>query len=100
MQAAPAVPRPTEVATPEAFPPEFPSAPARTQLTPPQQAVAGRLDAAVRGARADVVGLAVKVVSWGTTLLERGYGFMDLAGQQPLPADAIFRIGSITKQFT
>jgi D-alanyl-D-alanine carboxypeptidase len=95
-QAAPAAPRTTKVATPDAFPSE----PVGPQLTPAQQAVAGRLDAAVRGARADVVGLAVKVVSRGTTLLQRGYGFMDLAGQQPLPADAIFRIGSITKQFT
>jgi len=90
--------------TADAFPPEVPAAPAGPQLDPTQQAIADRLDAAARVARADpetpVIGLAVKVVSRGTTLLERGYGFTDLDGQQPMPADAIFRIGSITKQFT
>jgi D-alanyl-D-alanine carboxypeptidase len=100
MQATPIVPRPTKVATPEAFPSEVPSAPAERELTPAQQALAKRLDAAAHWGRADVIGLAVKVVSRGTTLLERGYGFMDLAVEQALPADAIFRIGSITKQFT
>jgi CubicO group peptidase (beta-lactamase class C family) len=90
--------------TRDAFPPEAPAAPVGPQLDPAQQAIADQLDAAARVARADpetpVVGLAVKVVSRGTTLLERGYGFTDLDGQQPMPADAIFRIGSITKQFT
>jgi CubicO group peptidase (beta-lactamase class C family) len=87
-----------------AFPPEVPAAPAGPQLAPAQQAIADQLDAAAQAARADpvspVVGLAVKVVSGGTTLLERGYGSLDLDGQQAMPAGAIFRIGSITKQFT
>jgi D-alanyl-D-alanine carboxypeptidase len=85
--------------------PEVPTAPAEPQLNAAQRAIADRLDAAVRAARAEprtpaVVGLAVKVVSKGTTLLDSGYGFSDLEGKQPLPANAIFRIGSITKQFT
>ncbi len=88
----------------DAFPPEAPATPAGPQLDPAQQAIADRLDAAARVAvaapDAPVAGFAVKVVARGTTLLERGYGFLDLDRQQPMPADAIFRIGSITKQFT
>jgi CubicO group peptidase (beta-lactamase class C family) len=88
----------------DAFPPEAPAPPVGPQLDPAQQAIADRLDAAARAALADpdapVAGFAVKVVAKGTALLERGYGFTDLDRQQPMPANGIFRIGSITKQFT
>jgi CubicO group peptidase (beta-lactamase class C family) len=88
----------------DAFPPEAPAAPPGPQLDPAQQVLADRLDAAARGALANpdapVAGFALKVVARGTVLLERGYGFSDLDRQRPLPANAIFRIGSITKPFT
>jgi CubicO group peptidase (beta-lactamase class C family) len=90
--------------TPDALPPKAPSTPAAQQLDRAQQTMARRLDAAASVARAKpeapVVGIAVKVVYKGTTLLERGYGFTDLDGKRPMPTDAIFRIGSLTKQFT
>lgn len=47
-----------------------------------------------------VAGLAVAVVRGADTLLLKGYGKADLAWNVPMPADAIFEIGSVTKQFT
>ncbi|HVZ32754.1 MAG TPA: serine hydrolase domain-containing protein, partial [Polyangiaceae bacterium] len=69
-----------------------------------QQALADRLDAAARAALVEpdlpVAGFAIHVVSKGTTLFDRGYGYGNSAARQRMPADGIFRIGSITKQFT
>ena len=45
-------------------------------------------------------GLAVAVVKGRDTLLMRGYGFADLENQVPVTPQTVFRIGSITKQFT
>lgn len=47
-----------------------------------------------------VAGLAVAVVQGSDTLLMKGYGKADLAWDIPMPTDAVFEIGSITKQFT
>jgi CubicO group peptidase (beta-lactamase class C family) len=47
-----------------------------------------------------VAGLAVAVVQGNDTLLMKGYGKADLAWDIPMPADAVFEIGSVTKQFT
>ena len=47
-----------------------------------------------------VAGAAVAVVSHGDTLLLKGYGYADLEWQVPMPTDAVFEIGSVTKQFT
>jgi CubicO group peptidase (beta-lactamase class C family) len=46
------------------------------------------------------VGIAAAVVRGNDTLLLKGYGKADLEWNVPLPADAMFEIGSVTKQFT
>jgi CubicO group peptidase (beta-lactamase class C family) len=46
------------------------------------------------------VGLGVAVVKGSDTLLLKGYGKADLEWNVPMPVDAVFEIGSITKQFT
>lgn len=45
-------------------------------------------------------GVSVAVVWRGETVVARGYGLADVAGRVPVDADTVFRIGSITKQFT
>jgi len=47
-----------------------------------------------------VAGLAVAVVHGADTLLLKSYGEADLEWDVPMAADAIFEIGSVTKQFT
>lgn len=47
-----------------------------------------------------VAGLAVAVIRGPDTLLMKGYGMADLEWQIPMPVDALFEIGSVTKQFT
>ena len=47
-----------------------------------------------------VVGIAAAVVKGNDTLLLKGYGKADVEWNVPLPVDAVFEIGSITKQFT
>jgi CubicO group peptidase (beta-lactamase class C family) len=46
------------------------------------------------------VGIAAAVVRGNDTLLLKGYGKADVEWNVPMPADAVFEIGSITKQFT
>jgi CubicO group peptidase (beta-lactamase class C family) len=63
--------------------------------------LAERLDAIVaRQVPSDGPGAAVIVVQDGKTLLRRAYGMADLELNVPLEPDMIFRIGSVTKQFT
>ena len=45
-------------------------------------------------------GIAAAVVRGNDTLLFKGYGKADVEWNVPMPADAVFEIGSITKQFT
>lgn len=47
-----------------------------------------------------VAGLAVAIVHRNDTLLLKGYGKADLEWNIPMPVDAQFEIGSVTKQFT
>jgi CubicO group peptidase (beta-lactamase class C family) len=47
-----------------------------------------------------VAGLAVIVIQGGDTLLMKAYGEADLEWDVPMTADAVFEIGSVTKQFT
>lgn len=60
------------------------------------------LDSLVRAHVADslVAGVAVAVVHRGDTLLLGGYGLADLEWGVPMADDAVFEIGSVTKQFT
>ncbi|MGQ0649005.1 MAG: serine hydrolase domain-containing protein [Gemmatimonadaceae bacterium] len=46
------------------------------------------------------VGIAAAAVRGNDTLLLKGYGKADVEWNVPMPADAVFEIGSITKQFT
>ena len=49
----------------------------------------------------DIPGAVVAVVKDNTLLFSKGYGFADLARQQPVQADqTLFRIGSVSKLFT
>ena len=45
-------------------------------------------------------GIVAAVVKGNDTLLLKGYGKADVEWNLPMPADAMFEIGSITKQFT
>ncbi|HEY0930799.1 MAG TPA: serine hydrolase [Gemmatimonas sp.] len=45
-------------------------------------------------------GCAVGVARGGVTLLERGYGMADLAGERPITPATILESGSVAKQFT
>jgi CubicO group peptidase (beta-lactamase class C family) len=47
-----------------------------------------------------IAGMAVAVMRNDTILLSKTYGYADLEFNVPLPANASFEIGSITKQFT
>ena len=51
--------------------------------------------------RADIAGAVVVVVKDGHVLLEKGYGYSDVAMRAPIdPAKTLFRPGSISKLFT
>src|SRR6476619_5341857 len=45
-------------------------------------------------------GVSVAVVKNGRTILSKGYGFADLENDVPATPETVYRIGSITKQFT
>lgn len=71
--------------------------PALARETP----LAERLDAIVAATvPADGPGVAVIVVQDGKTLLRKGYGLADVERNVPITPEMIFRIGSITKQYT
>lgn len=51
--------------------------------------------------RGDVAGATIVVVKDGRVLLEKGYGFSDVAGRVPVdPEKTLFRPGSVSKLFT
>ena len=65
------------------------------------QGLAERLDAlAAKHFKENEPGAAVLVSKGGTPLLRKGYGLADVELGTKMPADGVFRIGSITKQFT
>lgn len=76
--------------------------------TPPASSVPApapetpKIDAFARAALHDhkAVGLSIAVARGDQLLVAKGYGFADLAHQVPATADTVYRIGSITKQFT
>src|SRR5262245_4508608 len=47
-----------------------------------------------------IPGVGMAIVSNDEVLWSGGFGVMDLATRQPVTADTIFRIGSVTKMFT
>lgn len=63
--------------------------------------VAGLDSIAESGVKAGrVVGLTVAVLQGNDTLLLKGYGKADVELNVPTPANAVYEIGSVTKQFT
>jgi CubicO group peptidase (beta-lactamase class C family) len=46
------------------------------------------------------VGISVTMLKGNDTLLSRGYGKLDIEKNVPMPPNAFFEIGSVTKQFT
>jgi D-alanyl-D-alanine carboxypeptidase len=69
---------------------------------PDRARLVATLDSLARAHVADtlVAGAAVAVVHRGDTLLLKGYGMADLEWDVPMADDAVFEIGSMTKQFT
>lgn len=45
-------------------------------------------------------GVSVAIVKNGETILARGYGFADVENDVPATTETVYRIGSLTKQFT
>ncbi|MCC8362920.1 beta-lactamase family protein [Lysobacter sp. A6] len=81
--------------------------PADAMPDPTQRLTATDLEAWLDGfmpyalEQTDVAGSVVVVVKDGKVLLEKGYGFSDLAKRTPVdPAKTLFRPGSISKLFT
>lgn len=70
------------------------------QATAPD-AIAKALDAAIAPVLKDnQPGAAVLVLKDGKTLLRKGYGLSDIEAKRAIQAGDVFRIGSMTKQFT
>ena len=69
---------------------------------PDRARLVATLDSLARAHAADslVAGTTVAVVHRGDTLLLGGYGLADLEWGVPMATDAVFEIGSMTKQFT
>jgi CubicO group peptidase (beta-lactamase class C family) len=69
---------------------------------PAQSALIAKIDAlaAQHLAKPGGVGLSVAVAQHGKILLEKGYGKADAEFDVPANAETMFRIGSVTKQFT
>jgi D-alanyl-D-alanine carboxypeptidase len=77
------------------------TAPAPDAAVRSAAAVTAVLDSIMREAYPDgQPGAAAIVVRHGEVLLRGGYGIADLEQAVPMRADHVFRIGSITKQFT
>jgi CubicO group peptidase (beta-lactamase class C family) len=55
---------------------------------------------AKRVAQPDAVGFSIGVAQKGKVLLAKGYGIADLEFDAPADGETMFRIGSVTKQFT
>ena len=74
----------------------------RTPLFAVDARAVARLDSVARATLVThkLAGLSVAVVRDGRELLVRAYGKADLALGVPTPDDAVYEIGSVTKQFT
>jgi D-alanyl-D-alanine carboxypeptidase len=79
------------------------ASPAQAQVAELSQAeIAERVRAAVEQviARPDAVGLSVAVARGDEIIVDAGFGKADLEWNMPADENAVFRIGSVTKQFT
>ena len=78
-----------------------PGAPAAAAQASPDAALAAKIDAVMAEAyKPGEPGAAVIVRKDGRTILRKGYGMANLELGVPVAPDMIFRLGSITKQFT
>jgi len=68
----------------------------------PAQDLASRAEAIIKEVQEKqrIPGLSVSISRGETVLLEKGYGRVDIENELPATKDSVFRIGSITKQFT
>jgi D-alanyl-D-alanine carboxypeptidase len=85
--AACAMPRPAEIST---------------TVIEADPALGARVDAAAEDALREIpaAGLSIAVVRHGEPVLAKGYGYADLAERVPASAATIYRLASITKEFT
>lgn len=79
--------------------------PVATAVPAPEQAAGGVPSPAIDSVfadydRGDVPGCAVGVMRQGRLAFARGYGMADLEHGVPLSSRSVFRIGSVSKQFT
>lgn len=65
-------------------------------------ALGARMNAAAADALREIpaAGFSIAVVRHGETVLAKGYGYADLAERVPASANTVYRLASITKQFT
>jgi CubicO group peptidase (beta-lactamase class C family) len=79
-----------------------PVAPALSQASAPRGRVVATIDSLAATFLADgpVAGVSVAVVKGRDTILAKGYGLADVENDVPATAKTVYRIGSITKQFT
>ncbi len=75
---------------------------ARAQRLPRPVELRARVDSLARAfvGAAGAPGVSVQVVRGRDTLVKAGYGLVDLEQRVPASAGTVYRIGSITKQFT
>lgn len=80
----------------------MPGARAETPEQAAQSALAGKVDAlaAEHLAQPGAVGFSIAVAQHGKVLLSKGYGKADLEFDVPADEQTMFRVGSVTKQFT
>lgn len=77
------------------------AAPAAVPAAPSDKAVRGIAEAVLAESYpADGPGAAVVVMRGGEIIYAGGRGLADVAGKRAIAADTVFRLGSITKQFT
>lgn len=75
---------------------------AQRPAAPPAVVVRAQVDSLARAfvATAGAPGISVQVVRGRDTLVSAGYGMADLENRVPAAPSTVYRIGSITKQFT
>ncbi|HEX8525367.1 serine hydrolase domain-containing protein, partial [Allosphingosinicella sp.] len=70
-------------------------------LPPPRSELKAQADALVEAAfPADGPGGAIVITRGGETVYQAGRGLADIAARRPITPRSVFRLGSITKQFT
>jgi CubicO group peptidase (beta-lactamase class C family) len=76
--------------------------PTQAQVAPPAPTWASQLDSLIRAelARTGTPGAAIAVVVDGRLAYAQGYGIANVESGQPVTAETLFRIGSVTKMFT